>query len=208
MVIDRIINNPIDSNSFVIYKEGNTGCIVVDPGTSDCSDLLLFLDNHRLKPEYIFLTHEHFDHIWGVNRLKEIYYCKTICSRNCAEKIVDIKKNMSVFFNQTGFKSYPADILIENIEYSLTWEGLKFEFIVSKGHTEGSMCIYGGSRLFSGDTIIKDHKTVVKFPGGNKGDLQKSLNLIFSKFEGQNVCVCPGHGECFNLNEITSEQLV
>lgn len=208
MTVTRIINKPIESNSFVIYQEGSSSCVVVDPGTSDCLDLFHFFDIHKLVPEYIFLTHEHFDHIWGVNKLKQTFPCKIVCSEECAEKIVDRKKNMSVFFNQIGFKSYTADILIGNINFSLLWNNLKFEFIVSKGHTEGSICILVEDKLFTGDTIIKDHKTVVKFPGGNKNNLLNSLDFMFTKFERKTIYVYPGHGECFYLNEIAIEKLV
>ena len=62
-------------------------------------------------PEYIFLTHEHFDHIWGVNLLKEIYNSHLICSLTCSQKIVNKKKNMSIFYNQVGFEIYPVDII-------------------------------------------------------------------------------------------------
>jgi|ERR1035437_1697877 glyoxylase-like metal-dependent hydrolase (beta-lactamase superfamily II) len=208
MIVEGILNKPIDSNSFVLYEKGNSSCIVVDPGTSDCIGLLNFFKINNLIPEYVFLTHEHFDHIWGVNKLKESFPCKTVCSKECAEKIVDSKKNMSIFYNQIGFKTFPADILIENIDFNLIWNNLKIEFIVSKGHTEGSICIFVEDKLFSGDTIIKDHKTVVKFPGGNKNNLLNSLDIMFSKFDRKTIYVYPGHGNCFFLNEIAIEQLV
>jgi hydroxyacylglutathione hydrolase len=208
MPVERIINKPIASNSFVIYENGNPFCIVIDPGTSDCLDLFHFLTTQNLVPEYIFLTHEHFDHIWGINKLKETYSCKIICSKKCGEKIVDRKKNMSVFFDQIGFQSYAADILIENINFSLMWHNMKFEFFVTKGHSDGSICIFFENNLFTGDTIIKDHKTVVKFPGGNKNDLLNSLDNLYSKFEDKTVYVYPGHNNCFYLNEIAIEQLI
>jgi hydroxyacylglutathione hydrolase len=208
MEVIQILNKPIDSNSFIIYQEGVSNCIVVDPGTNDCLELFSFFVNHNLKPEYIFLTHEHFDHIWGVNRLKEIYSCNIVCSKNCSERIIDKKKNMSVFYDQVGFQSYSADILIENISFRLSWNNLDFEFFESKGHSEGSICISFKDSLFTGDTIIKNHKTVVKFPGGSRANLISSLIFLLSKFEKRKIKVYPGHGESFYLNEIAIEQLV
>jgi glyoxylase-like metal-dependent hydrolase (beta-lactamase superfamily II) len=208
MIVSCIKNKPIDSNSYVIYQNGNVGCIVVDPGTEECLDLFQFLESHGLIPEYIILTHEHFDHLWGVNKLKDLFSSKTICSASCAEKIVDRKKNMSVFYNQVGFQSYPADILIENINCNFIWNTIRFEFVITEGHTDGSICIISEDKLFTGDTIIKNHKTVVKFPGGNKEKLQNSLKLIFSKFEGQKIHVYPGHGDCFYLDEIDIEEIM
>jgi glyoxylase-like metal-dependent hydrolase (beta-lactamase superfamily II) len=143
-----------------------------------------------------------------VNKLKETYTCKTVCSKDCAEKIIDRKKNMSVFYDQIGFQSYQADILIENINHRIVWNDTEFEFIDSNGHTNGSVCISVEDKLFTGDTIIKNHKTVIKFPGGSKEKLLNSLDLLFLKFDGINVSVYPGHGVSFCLKEVTIDQLV
>ena len=208
ILVKRVINRPVDSNSFVIYQKGSPNCIVVDPGTADCTELFHFFREHKLIPDYIFLTHEHFDHIWGVNKLKDIYNCEIVCSKVCTEKIVDGKKNMSLFYDQIGFQSYPADILIENINHRLIWNNIEFEFIESRGHTNGSICVLVEDKLFTGDTILKNQKTVIKLPGGSKNELFNSLDLLFRKFDGKNVSIYPGHGENFFWNEILIEQLV
>ena len=113
--VKRFVNRPVDSNCFVLFQDGHSNCIVIDPGTSDCRELIRFFNMQQLRPEYIILTHEHFDHIWGVNPLVVTFACKIICSIACAEKIVDRKGNMSVFYDQVGFQSGPADILIEGL---------------------------------------------------------------------------------------------
>jgi hydroxyacylglutathione hydrolase len=208
MEVVRIVNKPVDSNSFVVYQKGESGCIIVDPGTVDNRDLLDFIESNGLKPEFIFLTHEHFDHIWGVNQLKDAYSCKIVCSKSCAERIIDKKKNMSVFYDQVGFQTYTADINMESIGFSFIWNGLEFKFLETKGHTEGSICISVENNLFTGDTIIKDHKTVVKFPTGSKANLIRSLDLLHSRFHGEPTYIYPGHGESFFLNEISFEQIL
>lgn len=204
----RIINSPIDSNSFILYREDYSNCIVIDPGTLECDKLIHHLNELKLKPKYIFLTHEHFDHIWGVNKLKDTYNSKIVCSKECAESIIHRKKNMSVFYDQKGFDTYPADILIEDLNYHLVQDDLKIEFIESKGHSNGSICILVENNLFTGDTILYNTKTVVKFPGGDKEKLKLSLELIFSRLKDKVISVFPGHGNCFLLNEIAFGNLM
>lgn len=201
ILFKKITNNPIESNCFVIYKQEGGPCLIIDPGTLNCENLLKTLNKKKLNPEYVLLTHEHFDHIWGVNKLKENYNCKIICSNECAKRIIDKKKNMSIFYNNVGFETYPADILIEDINLNFVWENIKFQFIKTEGHTIGSMCIYTKNYLFTGDTLIRDNPTITKFPSGNFQKLIKSyneINLLLSKF---NPLVFPGHGESFLLNE-------
>jgi len=208
ILVQRIINKPVDSNSYVIYKQNIKNCIVVDPGTENCTILLDFLYSNNLIPEYIILTHEHFDHIWGVNKLKDIFKSKIVCSKDCSKKIIDKKKNMSVFYNQIGFETYPADILIEDINYVLSFNNYIINFIKTPGHTNSSICINIDKKLFTGDTIIKGLKTVIKLPGGNKKKLLESLNEIFTKFYNQDIKLYPGHGDVCFINEIKIEKLI
>ena len=64
-------NQPIDSNCYVIYEEYHKSCIIIDPGTYGSKEVIKFIDSKNLIAEYVILTHEHFDHIWGVNALVE-----------------------------------------------------------------------------------------------------------------------------------------
>ena len=52
---------PIGTNCYIISEEGG-GCAMVDPGAQP-EKLIGFLDAKGLKPEYILLTHGHYDHI-------------------------------------------------------------------------------------------------------------------------------------------------
>ena len=70
----RFVNFPIASNCFVVCDRsfGNS-CIVVDPGSNNNANLDVFFSSKRIIPQHIILTHEHFDHCWGVNSLKDKY---------------------------------------------------------------------------------------------------------------------------------------
>ncbi len=197
--IEQIKNRPIDSNCYVLYQTGYSNCLVIDPGTADCNDLIQFLDEHQLVPQYSILTHEHFDHIWGVNQLKDRYNSKIVCSQSCAEKITNKKKNMSVFYDQVGFETYPADLVIEEIENVLVWNNIRLEFFETRGHTNGSVCILIDNILFTGDTIIRGYKTITKLPGGNIPELSKSIEMISSVLNYPVNCK-PGHHNDFIIS--------
>lgn len=198
--IKKIINKPIDSNCYVLYTNKNRSCLVIDPGTEDCIKLLCFLNKHHLNPEYIILTHEHFDHIWGVNKLKDTFKCKIVCSKNCSEKIIDKKKNLSVFYNQIGFETYRADIIVSN-NSNFKWSDFPMEFLETPGHSNCCVCILIDNILFTGDTIIGGQKTVCKLPGGSKTKLKESLETISNKIYGKRIMIYSGHGDSFLFSE-------
>ena len=62
---------PLLEQNMYIIVEGNN-CIVIDPYYDDKVKTLL----ENMSVDLLLVTHEHYDHISGVNKFKEIYGCK------------------------------------------------------------------------------------------------------------------------------------
>ena len=61
------------------------------------------------------------------------------------------------------------------------WEPVKFEILITPGHTPGGMCLYDKEKkvLFSGDTVFPGGSMGrVDFPGGSSKDMRASLNRL------------------------------
>lgn len=196
----NIKNSPIDSNCFILYdKDHGDKCLIIDPG-SQCNNILYReLDKLSLFPEYIILTHEHFDHIWGCNSLVERYKAKIVTSTKCSEAIRDSRKNLSLFYDQKGFSIQHDNIHIDDLGNSLHWLEYDIHFLETKGHTQAGLCFYIDKFLFTGDTLIKGKCTITKLYSGSKIDLQKSLCFL-ATLKGNGLIVCPGHGDYFDLD--------
>lgn len=203
MAIDvvRIINNPVSSNCFVVFdKAYNNECIIVDPGSEDIAELAYYLSINELLPKFVILTHEHFDHIWGVNCLQNSFpNVKLICNRKCSEMIMNKKKNCSLYYDQIGFELLAADIVTEDIDNLLSWQNREVKFYNTPGHSLGGICFIIGNNLFTGDTLIWKGKTITKLPGGSCIDLEKALNLL-EGFKGIGLIVHAGHENSFKLD--------
>lgn len=202
LTVQSFVNTPVTSNCYVLFDRnfGNE-CIIVDPGSRSEKELINYLVGESLTPKYIILTHEHFDHCWGVNELVERYHIPIICAELCAEAIKHEKRNCSVFYdNKDCFTINSEAISIESKNNILVFNGYKLKFFSTLGHTDGSISFVVDKYLFTGDTLIKDEKTVTKLPTGSIEKLKVSIK-IYSSFLGKNFKVFPGHGECFLLNE-------
>lgn len=198
--IVRMINKPIASNCFLIFDlEINHNCLVVDPGSECADELNDKLLELGLYPEYILLTHEHFDHIWGCNFLIETYHSKIICSSVCSAAIQNPKRNHSLFYNQKPFKVPAADICLEEIGFEWKWNEKEFHFFMAEGHTDAGVCFRIENFLFTGDTLLKDLRTVTKLFCGSKEKLMITIDKI-RELQKQGYLVCPGHGDCFELD--------
>lgn len=205
MSLNKIINNPISSNCFVVTSSVSNKCIIVDPGTKDNWELLRLLKKNNLHPELVILTHEHFDHCIGVNMLTEIYSIKLICSQVASSRIANSKTNFSSYYDEVESFEIKHPIEVIKDESSYIFEENIIHFYETPGHSPGSMCFRIGCSFFTGDTLLNNMKIPLKLPGSNKEkhkiSVEKLENIIIP-----GMIIYPGHGESFTIN--TCNQLI
>lgn len=195
-----IENKPVPSNSHVFYNSDSKHCIVVDPGSEEGQYIDGYLTEKELIPDYIILTHEHFDHIWACEYFVNKYHTPIVCSKMCAGAIVNARTNLSLFYeNKKAFNCPPASLIVEDIDFNLEWGDEIIFFNLALGHSIGGIFFTLQKYLVTGDTLIKDIKTVTKLKCGSKEKLKESLALIDS-MKGRGLLVCAGHGESFELD--------
>ena len=200
--VERFVNTPVPSNTYLLINGEH--CIVIDPGSKKQVDVRDYIEVQNLSLDYIILTHEHFDHCWGVNFLKGLYPdAKLVTTKLCAEWVMKPWN----YFNQMYYNSdemyqiEKVDIYVEDIEGKIEWDGTRIRFIPTPGHTDKGMCIEIGGCLFTGDTILYQIKPFLKKKyGASKEELKKSIERVFEDYSGETQ-VYPGHGEVFELKE-------
>lgn len=207
MQVHRLINQPVDSNCFVMEGDIDNRCIVIDPGTEDCRELFAFLDEKKLTVQYVFLTHEHIDHIIGGKALKERYpEARLICSDLCAENLNNTRFNLSRLAELfTPRDSFPKPELTYSDQLVLDWQGEKAVFFKAMGHSLGSSHALIGNCLFVGDTYIYHYKTTTTLPGSSKPKLVKTFESMINDFTDNDIIVYPGHFDACTVSEMKKE---
>ena len=175
MEIRRYVSDLLSSNMYVIVEDSHA--IVIDP----------FRDTapaEGLTVDYILLTHEHYDHISGVNEWKRVVGAPVLCSEACAENIQNPRKNLANHFQdfcelQTWVEldrlpdadagyACQADETFEDKKI-LTWRRHTYILFEMPGHSLGSIGILVDEKdFFSGDSLIKGHEIALRFPGGSR----------------------------------------
>ena len=199
-------NNDIKINSYVLIYQNYS--IVIDPNNFDEIEKAL----NGTKLEYIFLTHEHFDHIMAVEKLREKYGAKLIAQKLTSNNIQFSSKNLSKFseiifeFMKKNINSKIGEIVVNKADieyednYTLDWNGHFFLFQHTPGHSEGSSCIYVNNWLFSGDSLFKNVDTY--FFGRKKLKFDYlNISIPFFKSLDRKMSVFPGHYDSFTLEE-------
>ena len=197
----RIVNAPIDSNCYIVFdKSIGSDCIVVDPGSRDNAVLFEELEKWSLYPKYIVLTHEHYDHCWGVSGLLWKYQdSKVVCSVICSQAIQQPRLNYSHYCCPEEFSLKQADLVLDYNDYNIKWSRYDLIFVPAKGHSASGIFMLLEDALFTGDTLLNNVRTITRYKTGSSLELIKSLAFLDS-CKGKKYTVYPGHGEPFLLD--------
>ena len=155
----------------------------------DCSepsdDIIDYINQFGAKLKYILLTHAHFDHILGVDYVKE----KTNALVCLHQDDKDVLNAITMFVE--GVKPPEVDVLFDD-EKSFYLGNIEIKILHTAGHSRGSVCYLIEDNLFSGDTLFYGTYGRTDLPTGNSHDMFKSLERIFMLSD--NIKVYAGHG--------------
>ena len=199
MKIECMTLGPMQVNCYIVMGEEESKAFVIDPG--DCAvKVYERLKELGVECAGILLTHGHFDHITGVNELKELTGSAVYAGKDEERLLLDSDLNVSKRIRHPV--TVKADKLLEDGE-EVAESGLKFKTLFTPGHTDGSVCFYFEDEgvLFSGDTIFKQGMGRTDLPTGCEEKLFYSLTHKLMKLPGETKCY-PGHG---GTTDIASE---
>lgn len=198
--------NFVRVNTYVlIAPSGN--CVVVDPGclgSMEEQQMKIFFTNNNLKPVGVWLTHQHFDHVFGVSFFVREYGLKPVCMRGdeaWAEYNATEYKRFAA--NMSGLVeadfSYPIERYVEDGDV-LMLDDMRFKALHVPGHSQGSMAIYSEEEkiCFVGDVLFQMSVGRSDLPGGNERVLIESIRSKLLTLPDDTV-VMPGHGFPTNI---------
>ncbi len=207
---------PIKSNMFALVCDDDV--LAIDANISP--EGLEFIHKHAAKNWIAIFTHEHFDHISGLNTLRdECGRVTVIASAQSSANFAHMRRNMSAHYDAlfvmkdeetqalarsivpNGYQAAPADFRFSGtLEFD--WHGLSVKLQSTPGHTKGSICILvNETHIFTGDTLVNGFPAVTKLPGGSRKDYQE-FALPFLNSLPEDALIYPGHGEIAPLREI------
>lgn len=196
--IGKIVMGSVQTNCYFIYKENDNKIIVVDP--ADRGEYLYnAFKEAGLEVVAILLTHAHFDHIWGCNKLRELSGVQVFASEDEKELCESAKLNVSEDVGRPYTVS--VDWYLRDGE-KVTIEDMEFTVIATPGHTQGSCCYYfeKDNILVSGDTLFEGSVGRTDLPTGNGPTLSRSLKEKLMILPDETL-VFPGHGNSTTIGD-------
>ena len=193
MLIKTYVAGPVQANNYLVVDEVSKEAILID-----CSDyveeIIDYVKKNNLKVKYILLTHGHFDHVLGINRMNEVLGAKVYVHEGDKEQVVNTRAVMTMFGLPTEGVENPKITATLSDAGELTLGNQVIKVIETPGHTPGGVCYLIGDCLFSGDTLF--HGTIGRtdLPGGSFQQIKHSVKDILFALD-ENIKVYPGHGE-------------
>lgn len=186
MKIKTFIVGPLQTNCYLVYDEGSSKGVLIDPASCE-KEIKDFIESNGIEVLYILNTHGHGDHIKG----NSFFGFPILIHELDEECLRDPAKNLS-FDPEWSSGSMKAEKKLKDGDV-IEVGSLRLEVIYTPGHTPGGISVKCGSVLFSGDTLFFEGVGRTDLPGGSYETLKKSIKKKLFTLPGE-TRVLPGHG--------------
>jgi glyoxylase-like metal-dependent hydrolase (beta-lactamase superfamily II) len=191
----------LQCNCYVLAERQGADAIIVDPGQSAMGPLRRVLDQNRLTPAAVLLTHGHIDHIWSAQKVADTYGCPAYIHPADRFMLSDPIKGFGPRIGQillAALFSEPRQVVeLDRDGDKIDLGGITVTVDHTPGHTRGSVVFRvadGPSEVvFTGDTLFRQSVGRTDLPGGSGRDLLGSIVTKLLVLDEHTV-VLPGHG--------------
>ena len=187
-----ITGGPLAENCYVLADETTGDAAVIDPGFENDRLMAALKD---LNVRLILLTHGHFDHIGGAERLRDVTGAPIASFETEAALAADPKINGSLMMLCRPI-ACTVDLFLQDSE-TFTVGTVPVTVLHTPGHTAGGCCYITPEAVFTGDTLMGYSIGRCDMPTGDESQLMASLQKL-TDLPGD-PDICGGHGPVTTL---------
>lgn len=212
MLIAGFPAGPWATNCYVVATAPGQECLVIDPGKDAGAGVAAVIEEHRLKPVAVLLTHGHIDHMWSVAPVAGSYDATAWIHPADRHLLADPMAGISpetarMLLGQDTTFAEPDDVRELTDGQVLELAGMSFTVDHAPGHTPGSVAFRSPypqegieQVMFSGDLLFKGSIGRTDLPGGDHAAMMRSLaGKVLTLSDA--VVVLPGHGEQTSIGQ-------
>ncbi len=193
--------NPIGENTYIIWDD-SLECAIIDAGNSNEREdqaLFNFIAEKGLTPKLAINTHGHFDHVMGVEAVRDRYNVPFALSSKDQFLLDSATPGSMIYGIKLGAMPSVIDIDLAE-QQEVTFGKTTLKIIPTPGHTPGHVSIYEPTEgvLFTGDTLFKESIGRTDLPGGDYSWIMKSILESIVPL-GDHVTFFPGHGQSSSI---------
>ena len=198
LMVRGIVVGLLQENCYIIGSRQSGEAICVDPG-DEVDQIRALARDMGVTITKIACSHAHLDHIMAVRPLKD----ETGASLMLHRADLELARQMPVSARNLLSRDEPPppepDHFLEDGD-DVEIAGISLRTIHTPGHTRGSICLYGGGMLFSGDTLFRGSIGRTDLPGGSFPEIMNSITTRLLALPDETV-VLPGHMQQTTIGE-------
>lgn len=193
-------------NCYVLAARPGSDAIIVDPGQRAFGPLRRILDENRLTPAAVLLTHGHIDHIWSAQKVGDTFGCPVFIHPADRFMLTDPIRGFGPRVAQVAlgalFREPRQVVELDRDGQRMELGGIEVTVDHTPGHTRGSVVFRvaepvspaTGGIVLTGDTLFRHSVGRTDLPGGSGRDLLGSIVTKLLVLD-DDTRVLPGHGE-------------
>ena len=191
MKIETIHNVILQSYSYVLYEDGVKDCYLIDCGEVEPIKRFLHANGKDLKG--ILLTHSHYDHIYGINEILNLYPDVIIyASAGTIEGLSNVGINLSYMYDDGDYIVNRGNT-IDVYSTTISLFNNTLNPISTPGHDSDCTTYIIGCNIFTGDAYNPNFDVFTKWRRSNPIEAQKSIDSILQLVKLHNLTIYPGH---------------
>lgn len=196
--VEQYIVGAVQTNCYLVINEDTKETLIVDPG-GETDRIIAAVNEEKLNPVAILLTHGHFDHASCADEVAEQFGIEIYAEEHEKETLENIALNLSHWEGRSRMRAYHADHYLKD-EQEIDLAGFHIRVFHTPGHTVGGCCYYFPyhDAVFCGDTLFCGSVGRSDFEKGSASDLLRSIREKLMILPDE-VTVYPGHNEITNI---------
>jgi len=191
MQVYTIINSIFKSKTYILTEQGRSEAWIIDCG--DIIPIIDYIETNKFLLKGVFITHSHFDHIYGLNEIVERYpNIHVYISNRGEEGLYSQKYNLSEF-NETPWIYRYRNVKIVNELSEMSILNRPVKIYSTPGHDVSCLSFKIDEYFFTGDSYIPGIKTFTGWPLSNKEEALNSKEKIVGIANKGKLIIKAGH---------------
>ncbi len=189
-----ITSGAFSSNAYFCEAQVEGGGILIDAGL-DGLTIDAELSQRGFRPNAVFCTHGHFDHIGSASLFQKKYGCQVVVPK--ADNKLMKASNFMLMAMKMKHKVMLPDATLVEPDHVTNIAGTSLRYMPAPGHTPGSCIIEFGSAWFTGDTLYAHGIGLSHLRGEDQALLKRTILRYWDELTPERT-IYPGHGNAAN----------